>query len=222
MFDYFSSPMRWCETRMGDIFIYSSYIIEFWNSITSLFFCLSGIYGYYMHYNMKLDNVPWFYLFSIGITSAIFHATLSFIGQFLDELSIILLITYCLRVYYKINYSIYIFISFILSCISWFHPSVSPPILLVCGFFLILSTYQSVNNNEVDYLWYASMKIGILGIITWLVDFICIINTHMLWHILMSISSYYIILFVIKENKRELVVKGYYLPYLEYRLKVIK
>ena len=83
MFDYFSSPMRWCETRIGDVFIYSSYIIEFWNSVTSLFFCLFGIYGYYMHCNMNLDNIPWLYLFAIGATSTLFHATLSFIGQFL-------------------------------------------------------------------------------------------------------------------------------------------
>tara|TARA_A100001015_G_C14892693_1_gene673098 strand:+ start:442 stop:1104 length:663 start_codon:yes stop_codon:yes gene_type:complete len=219
MFDYFSSPMRWCETRIGDVFIYSSYIIEFWNSVTSLFFCLFGIYGYYMHCNMNLDNIPWLYLFAIGATSTLFHATLSFIGQFLDELSIILLITYCLRVYYKINFSVYILLSLILSSISWFYPSVSPPILLICGFFLVLSTCQSLNNNEADYLWYNSMKIGIMGIISWLLDFICIINTHMLWHILISISSYYMILFVIKDNNNELVVKGKYFPYLEFRVK---
>ena len=215
MFDYFSSPIRWCETRMGDVFIYSTYIIEFWNSITSLMFCFFAIYGYLMHQNLNLDNVPWYYLFSIGITSTLFHSTLSFIGQFLDELSIILLITYCLRVYYKINYSAYLFLSIILTGISWFYPHVSPPILLLCGFLLILSTYQSLNNSSSDYLWYNSMKIGIIGIISWLLDFICYVNTHMWWHVLMAISSYYMILFVIKDNREYLVVCGTYFPYLK-------
>ena len=63
------------------------------------------------------------------------------------------------------------------------------------------------------------MKIGILGIISWLIDFICIINTHMLWHILMSISSYYMILFVVKDNKNELEVRGKFLPYLGFKVK---
>ena len=222
MFTYFSSPMRWCETRIGDIFIYSYYIVEFWNSITSLFFCLFGMYGYYMHRNMKLDKIPWLYLILIGLTSAFFHATLSLIGQFLDELCIILLITYCLQVYYNINFSLYVCLVCILSGISWFYPSVSPPILLVFGFILILSTCHSLDNEDSNYLWFNSIKIGILGVITWLFDFICIINTHMLWHILISISSYQMILFIIKENKNELQIEGKIIPYLKYKNNLYK
>ena len=86
MFKYLSSPMNWCEPK----FLYSIYIAEFWNSITSLVFCLIGIYGYYIHKDLGLNNTPWFLLIMIGLTSFLFHLTLSFIGQFMDEFSIIL------------------------------------------------------------------------------------------------------------------------------------
>ena len=215
MFDYFSSPMRWCETRMGNEFIYSPYIVEFWNSITSLIFCFLAIYGLIMHRTTGLDNIPWLYLFSIGATSTLFHSTLSFIGQFLDELSIILLITYCLKFYYNISYGLYTLLSISLAGISWFYPHISPPILLVSGFFLILSTYLRVGNDESDYIWYSSMKIGIVGILTWLLDFVCFMNTHMWWHIIISFSAYYMLIFVLKQSSNNLILCDSLLPYLK-------
>ena len=116
MFEYLSSPMRWCESK----FVYSIYIAEFWNSITSLVFCLMGIYGYYSHKELGVNNAPWILLIMIGLTSFLFHFTLSFIGQFLDELSIILLVSYCIKELYKLgDLSYYTSVS-VLSLISWF------------------------------------------------------------------------------------------------------
>jgi len=218
MFEYFSSPMIWCETKLGQAFMYSPYIVEFWNSITSLLFCFFAILGYINHRHLNLDNIPWMYLFMIGITSTLFHSTLSFIGQFLDELFIILLITYCLRIFFKINIFIYIIISLFLSGISWFYPSLSPPILMFFGFFLVLSTYLKLSNSIEDQIWYKSIYIGILSVFTWILDFLCIFNTHMYWHIFICISAYYMILFILKDSNQNLHITNEFFSKL--RLKI--
>ena len=82
MFDYLSSPMRWCESK----FFYSIYIAEFWNSLSSLFISLIGYYGYFIHKDLKIDNTAWYILIFFGLSSFWFHFTLSFMGQFFDEL----------------------------------------------------------------------------------------------------------------------------------------
>ena len=145
--------MRWCESIQGNIYSYSEYIVEFWNSITSLVFCFLAIYGYITHKKFQSDKIPWFLLFMIGVTSAWFHATLSFMGQFCDELSIILLITYCLRIYIGVNKILYYIITIFLTLVSWFYPQFSPPILLVVGFFLILTTYMFIEKGDSEYIW---------------------------------------------------------------------
>ena len=96
MFDYLSSPMRWCESK----FIYSIYIAEFWNSFSSLVISLIGYLGLWFHYDVNLDKTPWKILIFIGLSSFWFHFTLSFLGQFFDELGIILLVTYCIKEIY--------------------------------------------------------------------------------------------------------------------------
>ena len=84
--EYQSSPMSWCESK----FVYSNYIIEFWNSLTSLLF----VFLSYQGYKLSKNKFIWCLYSLIGFTSCLFHSTLSFIGQFLDELSIIIYIYY--------------------------------------------------------------------------------------------------------------------------------
>ena len=89
-----------------------------------------------------------------------------------------------------------------LSLISWYYPSMSPPILLVSGLSLILTTYFRKKSKELLSLWKVSIYIGILAIMTWLFDFICITNTHMYWHIIVSMSVYLLIVFVLKSTNK--------------------
>tara|TARA_B100000161_G_C33541055_1_gene410678 strand:- start:1121 stop:1729 length:609 start_codon:yes stop_codon:yes gene_type:complete len=201
--------MRWCEPK----FLYSIYIAEFWNSITSLIFCLIGAYGYYNHRNLGISNTPWYLLALIGMTSFLFHLTLSFVGQFLDELSIILLVSYCLKELYDLNDLIYYFILTILSLVSWFFPFASPFIFITSGTCLALSTYVSIKNNEARKLWNYCINTGLFSVLLWGIDFICYINTHMYWHIVVSFSAYLMILYVIN-NKKNYKISNSYLPIL--------
>jgi len=201
MFEYLSSPIRWCESVQG-IFLYSPYIVEYWNSITSLVFCFFAIYGYVSYKNYNKDNIPWFLFFMIGITSFLFHSTMSFTGQFLDELSIILLLTYCLKIYYNLNSYLYILLTCILSSISWFYPSMSPPMLLISGLSLILTTYFSEKSPQLLLLWNTSFYIGMFAITMWLLDFLCFTNTHMYWHIFVALSVYLLLVFVLKSTNK--------------------
>jgi hypothetical protein len=198
MLDYLSSPMRWCESLDGNIFIYSNYIVEFWNSLTSLSFCIFAIYGWYNHKELQLDNIPWIFLFIIGITSTWFHVSLSLMGQFCDELSIILLISYCLRIFFKVNKLIYYFLTILSIGISLIYPSVSPPILLTIGLLLVPLTHNIIVDDDTKYLWDRGIIIGGVSILTWIFDFVCYFNTHMYWHILISMSAYYMILLIIR------------------------
>jgi len=200
MLDYLSSPIRWCESIQGKIFTYSPYIVEFWNSITSLIFCFFAIYGYIKYKNQNKDNLPWLLCFSIGITSFLFHSTMSFTGQFLDELSIILLLTYCLKIYYDLNKILYLIVTVILSGVSWYYPNLSPIFLLISGLSLILTTYFSEKPGKLNDIWYKSLYSGIFSIGLWLFDFLCYFNTHMYWHIFVSISTYLLIVFVLKST----------------------
>ena len=84
---YLTSEIDWCENN----FIFCDYIAEFWNTITSFFFIFYGLYGIYK-IPIKKKEIYIFYLNNIfiGVTSVLFHGTLSIEGQILDELSIIL------------------------------------------------------------------------------------------------------------------------------------
>nr|XP_014090859.1 alkaline ceramidase isoform X2 [Bactrocera oleae] len=85
-----SSPVDWCEGN----YLISSNIAEFVNTTSNFLFlllppvliCLFKEYGRFVTPGI---HVLWVLLIIVGLSSMYFHATLSLIGQLLDELAIL-------------------------------------------------------------------------------------------------------------------------------------
>ena len=94
------ATINWCE----DDYIYSNYIAELYNSLTGVFLCLSPLlfyyhsykvsnwYGYGMNLILYNDLKNCFYLiFLVGVGTVLFHGTLLYVFQLLDEIPMLLL-----------------------------------------------------------------------------------------------------------------------------------
>ena len=192
--EYNTSPMIWCEEK----YVYSCYIAEIWNSLTSLIFSLLAYYGYYYHkflFNKSgeniLINLLWLFFGFIGLTSCYFHLTLSFVGQFFDEVSINLFLMYALMLFYNLTIIYFIFGASLLSLICWYFPQFSPFILITFGFLLVYQTKYEIKSPYEYIYWKKGFHLGVSSIIFWIVDFICYMPTHYLWHIFIGLTAYY-------------------------------
>ena len=82
--------LDWCENNYSK----SKYIAEFYNTITSIFYLVSAVLLF--RYSYALDRIrnknyiiiPVSFMFLVGIFSIYYHATLTIVGQFLDEISV--------------------------------------------------------------------------------------------------------------------------------------
>lgn len=90
VFAYESSEVDWCE----DNYKHSENVVEYFNTMSSfIFFVISPIMLYLLHPYAKERNLAvhlvWIMMVFVGLFSMYFHMTLSFMGQMLDELSIL-------------------------------------------------------------------------------------------------------------------------------------
>ncbi|XP_051759167.1 alkaline ceramidase 1 isoform X3 [Ctenopharyngodon idella] len=90
VFSYESSEVDWCE----DNYKHSENVVEYFNTMSSfIFFVISPIMLYLLHPYAKERNLAvhlvWIMMVFVGLFSMYFHMTLSFMGQMLDELSIL-------------------------------------------------------------------------------------------------------------------------------------
>jgi len=83
-----TSTLDWCEIN----YEVSWYIAEFYNTLTNLAMIIPGIYGVYQVKANNLETrflVSFIMLFIVGIGSSMFHMTLQYWAQLLDELPMV-------------------------------------------------------------------------------------------------------------------------------------
>ncbi|XP_041086604.1 alkaline ceramidase 1-like isoform X2 [Polyodon spathula] len=90
VFAYQSSEVDWCE----DNYQHYDTVAEFYNTVSNVsFFIFSPIMMYLLHpyarERTRAVHLVWLMMMAIGVFSAYYHMTLSYMGQLLDELSIL-------------------------------------------------------------------------------------------------------------------------------------
>uniref|UniRef100_A0A8C5D4Q3 Alkaline ceramidase n=1 Tax=Gadus morhua TaxID=8049 RepID=A0A8C5D4Q3_GADMO len=90
VFAYESSKVDWCEEN----YRHSEHVVEYFNTVSNLiFFIISPMMLYLLHpyarERHQAVHLVWLMMVFVGVFSLYFHMTLSFLGQMLDELSIL-------------------------------------------------------------------------------------------------------------------------------------
>ncbi len=195
-----SSEVSWCEKNYET----SAHIVEYYNAISSLTILLAGIIGYV--YVKK--SATYMTLAFVGLSSFYFHATLSLLGQLLDELSIsLLLMLVILKMYNGANKLLYvIYLFFVIQiAIQIFYPFFNRFVLFAYAipiFYKIKDLSTSKNYNAIT----AVSTLFVISVICWLFDFLCNDNInflnvqfHALWHCLVAVMAFFAIRLL--ENK---------------------
>eukprot|EP00211_Chloroparvula_japonica_P007048 CAMPEP_0119143422 /NCGR_PEP_ID=MMETSP1310-20130426/34307_1 /TAXON_ID=464262 /ORGANISM="Genus nov. species nov., Strain RCC2339" /LENGTH=387 /DNA_ID=CAMNT_0007135051 /DNA_START=92 /DNA_END=1252 /DNA_ORIENTATION=+ len=208
-----TASINWCESD----YAITPYIAEFWNTLSSLSFCLIGVFQYYLvsgaewEFRFRLAAIL---LFVVGLGSVLFHATLWYSLQLSDELPmtwIVLVAFYSLmedgrRTKYRylapglLAYAV-------ISTLWQIYLTRTQPILheLQFGLLMIINTYKTylyVRNAPyvMKYMFWVYVLLGNSAFfLCWIPDqLFCEFwqlnfnpQLHAWWHILMCIATHY-------------------------------
>ncbi|XP_011876860.1 PREDICTED: alkaline ceramidase [Vollenhovia emeryi] len=214
-FEAGSSPVDWCERN----YHISPSIAEFMNTLSNVVFVLlppvlMHLFRDYARFVNPGIHVFWFLLMIVGLTSAYFHATLSLIGQLLDELSIlwVYMAGFCMffpRRYFpnvvhndRKLFSICATLpTLIATGLALIHPAVNAFALMSLGvpaFGFLVMELKRTTSIRVYRLGLRCGAMWILAVVCWLNDRLFCdtwlsLNfpyLHALWHLFIFIASY--------------------------------
>lgn len=211
-----SSPIDWCEPN----YTMHPSIAEFTNTISNItFILLSPVFIYlYRDYARVVNHgvtIIWILFAIVGISSAYFHATLSLLGQMLDELSILWLLaaSFALwtprRVYpailkgSRLRYQKVVFIlTIIMTFLAWIYPAINAYILVSMGvpaFYLARLEYLKCRDGRVrktvircTIAWVSAMACWICDrlLCQQLISSIGLVYLHALFHVSIAYTSF--------------------------------
>ncbi|XP_028857303.1 alkaline ceramidase 1 [Denticeps clupeoides] len=215
VFSYQSSEVDWCE----DNYRHSENVVEYFNTMSStVFFLIAPIMLYLLHPYARERNLAvhlvWLMMVFVGLFSMYFHMTLSFVGQMLDELSIlwVLAISYSLwfpRKHFpffvkdRTYFSWMVMVITTLTTLSSFVKPAANAYVLNCFalhiFYSLFRELKSCSNERVLRLAQLTSGLWILAISCWIGDrFGCsfwqridFCYLHGIWHILIVMATAY-------------------------------
>ncbi|XP_063971994.1 alkaline ceramidase [Diachasmimorpha longicaudata] len=210
-----SSPVDWCE---GNYSI-SPLIAEFTNTLSNLVFLLlppilMHLFRDYGRFVNPAIHVIWFLLMVVGLSSAYFHATLSLIGQLLDELAIlwVYMAGFCMffpRRYFpifmnndrKIFSALAVLATVIATGLALVHPAINAFALMCLGIPAFAYMFIELKRTKSARVYRLGVRCGAI----WLLAVACWLNDrlfcdtwlslnfpylHALWHLFIFIASY--------------------------------
>ena len=186
--------VSFCE----DKYIVSDYIAEYYNTMSALSYVIVGL----LFYKTKLQKLSKIIIL-LGIGTALLHSTLRFYGQWIDELSMLILSFYIIKEIRQMRFSI--------TTSEWYLLLLIFPYFLFERYFsyffvvfssLQLYTYTISRKNydectrEVYYLIKAYLIVLILSSICWLgdqlfCDYVQDYQLHAVWHVGTSLALFF-------------------------------
>jgi dihydroceramidase len=208
------STIDWCEEN----YIITELIAEFYNSITGLFLCTSAIL-FYKYELSKLKNqklyfkliYPVILLFFVGVGTIMFHGTLIYHYQLLDELPMLMIAFEYINIikHNSINKKLYYSWLIIVSISGYINETLQVVIfqcsmtVTVIWCFIVFYNYHShmqkyttFFNKKLRLYYIISITLFVISFVIWNIEnHFCEqvqqYNLHAWWHILTSIAIYY-------------------------------
>ena len=176
-----SSTINWCETNYEVTY----YVAEFWNTVTNLGMIILPVYGLIRCRKLKIElkyTYSFILLLLVGIGSWMFHMTLWFEMQLLDEIPMMWCGSYIVYCLYKSRCSKSTSQTKIVSTLLWCNCFIGTilylfnknPIFFQTIFALIV-TFGIMLSFHYNYNYYSrlGMKLSIAAVLFTLVGFLC-------------------------------------------------
>lgn len=212
-----TSPVDWCEFN----YTHSPFIAEIINTISNILFLIFPpiLCQLFKQYANNIDRgiyTIWILFAIVGICSAYFHATLSLLGQLLDELAILWLLAFSFGMWLPKKYypnwkwingerrkfkQLMMAISVLASFAACIYPWINSFALMTLGvptFILLTKELKRCRIQRIKNLGVRCCLCWAAAVISWIMDrMFCetwsnynLPYLHGVWHILIAIASY--------------------------------